>query len=438
VVNPLRELLHNASETYRLEPRYYRLTSCVGLLGVLVGIRIFLVGGEVLAALLHVTPDGPLRSQPNGTLWIVAFIACIPVAVYAGAVLVAGVFAAVMVGLGKVTPAEALPYTLLSRYPVSWFKSSMAPAPSGEGTAPGRPLWQRLPVVVRAVLTGAVVATAGTVPWALLASANVKHGSAVPWAVPPAALYLWLFWRYVRGAGWPASTAETRRTTCRAHRLSDEVWGAAMMAGILGLVALVLLLRVVNRMVTLPAQPTDDLSHLPFMTLVPLLLMGAVVAGIAEESAFRGYMQGPIERRHGPVIAILVTGGLFGLAHFTHPEVTLILMPYYLAVAAIYGSLAYLTNSIMPSVVLHAGGNVLGAIGLFAGGRSDWQAASSPEPLIWESGADASFWLSFVAALGAGAAALWAYAALATVARKEPAATHAPRWREDAGQDTGG
>ena len=66
--------------------------------------------------------------------------------------------------------------------------------------------------------------------------------------------------------------------------------------------------------------------------------MASIVAGVVEEASFRGYMQGPIERRHGPVVAILVTGSVFGFAHFTHPEVTLILMPYYLAVAAIYGA----------------------------------------------------------------------------------------------------
>lgn len=281
-------------------------------------------------------------------------------------------------------------------------------------------LWRRFPVVVRAVLTGSVLGAVGTTPWAVLVSANSKYWSAVPWAVPPTALYLWLFWRYVQGAGWPRSTAEARRTNCRANRLSEEVWGAALFAGGLGLVALVLFLGVMNRLVRLPSQPTDDLTHIPFVTLVPWLLMSAVVAGIAEESSFRGYMQGPIERRHGPVVAILVTGSLFGFAHFTHPEVTLILMPYYLAVAAIYGALAYLTNSILPSVVLHAGGNVLSAIGLFAGGRAEWQASSSPAPLIWETGADASFWISCVAALIVGAAAVWAYAALANVARKAP------------------
>jgi membrane protease YdiL (CAAX protease family) len=279
-------------------------------------------------------------------------------------------------------------------------------------------LWRRFPVVVRAVLTGSVLGAVGTTPWAVLVSANSKYWSAVPWAVPPTALYLWLFWRYVQGAGWPRSTAEARRTNCRANRLSEEVWGAALFAGGLALVALVLFLGVMNRLVRLPSQPTDDLTHIPFVTLVPWLLMSAVVAGIAEESSFRGYMQGPIERRHGPVVAILVTGSLFGFAHFTHPEVTLILMPYYLAVAAIYGALAYLTNSILPSVVLHAGGNVLSAIGLFAGGRAEWQASSSPAPLIWETGADASFWISCVAALIVGAAAVWAYAALANVTRK--------------------
>lgn len=95
--------------------------------------------------------------------------------------------------------------------------------------------------------------------------------------------------------------------------------------------------------------------------------MGSIVAGVVEEAAFRGYLQGTIERRHGPVIAILVTGSIFGFAHFTHPEVTLVLLPYYLAVAAVYGALAYLTNSILPSLVLHAGGNMLSAFDLFHG-----------------------------------------------------------------------
>lgn len=278
-------------------------------------------------------------------------------------------------------------------------------------------LWRRLPVIVRAVLTGSVLAGAGTLPWSLLVKTNLRFFSSVPWAVLLTIPYLWLFWRYAEGAGWPRSTAEVRRTNLRANRLSGDVWGPALLAGGLGLAALVLLLRVINRLVAFPEQEVPDLSKIPFVTVMSMLVMSSIVAGVVEEAAFRGYMQGPIERRHGPVVAILVTGSLFGFAHFTHPEVTLILMPYYLAVAAIYGVLAYLTNSILPSMVLHAGGNVLGYADLLARGRTEWQASSSPAPLIWETGADAFFWISSVAFIIVGAVAVWAYSMLATVVR---------------------
>ncbi|MEO7501089.1 MAG: CPBP family intramembrane glutamic endopeptidase [Gemmatimonadaceae bacterium] len=277
--------------------------------------------------------------------------------------------------------------------------------------------WAQLPVVVRAIISGGVMATVGTVPWGLLAGFNLKHMPSVPWAVVPAALLLWMFWRYARGDWRPRSTSEARRKGLRANSLPGEVWGAAMLAGVVGLVALVLMQRVMNRLVVLPQQQDADLAKYPVLTVAILVAMGSVVAGVVEEGSFRGYMQGPIERRHGPVMAIVVTGLLFGFAHFTHPEVTIVLMPYYLAVAAVYGALAYFTNSIFPSMVLHAGGNMLAAIDLFALGQSEWQASPNPAPLIWATGTDASFWVSLVAFLFVGSAAVWAYAGLAAVAR---------------------
>jgi membrane protease YdiL (CAAX protease family) len=282
-------------------------------------------------------------------------------------------------------------------------------------------LWRRMPVILRALLIGSTALAAGTLPWAALVAANQRFLPSVPWSVLPAVFYLWLYWRYVRGEGWPRSTAEARRTNTRANHLSDDVWGAALLAGALGLGALMLMQNIMNRLVVLP-QRQEDVSMFPFGTLFVLLVMGSVVAGVVEEAAFRGYMQGPIERRHGPVIAILVTGILFGFAHFTHPEVTLILMPFYLAVAAIYGTLAYLTNSILPSMVLHAGGNVFVGLIFFTTGRSEWQGSPIPAPLIWETGTDASFWITVVGFLIVGAAAVGAYAALASVARPHPGA----------------
>ena len=278
-------------------------------------------------------------------------------------------------------------------------------------------LWRRLPVLVQAVITGLAVATAGTVPWAALVAANIKHEPALPWAVPIMAAYLWFFWRYVRGEGWPQSTAAARRASSRANGLVADLWGPALLAGVLGLVSVLLLQGVLSRVVALPQQRELDVSRYPVVTVLLWVLMSAVVSGVVEETAFRGYLQRPIERRHGPLIAILVTGGLFGLVHFSHPEVTLVLLPYYMAVAAVYGALAHFTDSTLPSMLLHGGGNALSAFDLFARGRSEWQLSAAPNPLVWETGPDAAFVASAVGLVVVGAATVWAYSGLSHAAR---------------------
>jgi membrane protease YdiL (CAAX protease family) len=242
------------------------------------------------------------------------------------------------------------------------------------------------------------------------------------------AVYLWFFWRYVRGAGWPRSTAAARRASSRANGRPDYLWGPALLAGVLGLVSVLLLQGVLSRLVALPQQQDLDVSQYPLPTVLLWLLMSAVVAAVVEETAFRGYLQRPIERRHGPVIAILVAGSLFGLVHFTHREVTLALLPYYMAVAAVYGALAYVTDSTLPSMVLHGGGDVFSAFDLFARGRSEWQLSAAPQPLVWEGGLDAPFLTNATALLAVGAATVWAYAALARAARatRTPAARPRP------------
>ena len=280
-------------------------------------------------------------------------------------------------------------------------------------------VWRRLPVVVRAVLTGTAAGAAGTVPWGLLASANLRHGSALPWAVPVMAVYLVLYWRYLaRGRGWPQSTADARRANARANPPDGDVWGAALLAGMLGLVSILLLQGVMSRLVVLPQQRELDPSQYPALTVLLWIVMSAVVAGVVEETSFRGYLQRPIERRHGPVAAILVSGSVFGFVHFTHPEVGFVLMPYYLAVAAVYGMLAYLTDSIFPSMVLHAGGNMFSVFDLFTRGRSEWQLSTTPRPLVWQTGADAAFWGNVVALLAVVTLTVFAYASLAGVTRR--------------------
>jgi membrane protease YdiL (CAAX protease family) len=228
--------------------------------------------------------------------------------------------------------------------------------------------------------------------------------------VPLIAVYIWCFWRYLNGAGKPQSTAEERRASLRANAVPASVWAWALLAGGLGIVALVLALRVANRLVMLPEQEIPDLSKVPDLTVLALLLMSAPVAGIIEEAAFRGYMQGPIERRYGLVVAILITGTMFAVAHLDFAP---ILWPYYVAVAAIYGTVTYLTGSILPAVVLHTGGNLYSNFDLWLHGQAEWQASPGAAALIWTTGADKGFWISIVALLIVLTGTGWAYARLA-------------------------
>ena len=149
-----------------------------------------------------------------------------------------------------------------------------------------------------------------------------------------------------------------------------------------------------------------------------LLLMAAPVAGIIEEAAFRGFMQGPIERRYGITVAILVTGTMFAVAHL---DFTWVLWPYYVTVAAIYRTVTSLTKSILPAIVLHTSGNLYSNMDLWLHGQAEWQSSAGPATRIWTSGVDRAFLLSIVALLAAAAAMAVAFIGLARAADRRTA-----------------
>ncbi|MEO7966664.1 MAG: alpha/beta fold hydrolase [Gemmatimonadaceae bacterium] len=254
-----------------------------------------------------------------------------------------------------------------------------------------------------------LVMLAGTIPRNILFAANLRWGVDTPWAVPVTALYLWFFWRYVSGKIGPASTSIERRTNLRANRISGRAWVWALAAGVLGIVVLVIALRIVNRMVVLPEQTLPDLSHIPRLTVLTLLLAAVPVAGIVEEVGFHGYMQVPLERRLGVVVAILISGTMFAISHL---DFTPVLRAYYVAVAAINGSITYLTDSVLPSIVLHTAGNVYSNLDLWLTGHAEWQASSTPRETVGKTGGDASLWLTVGAMLIVTAAAIGAFVGL--------------------------
>ena len=278
-------------------------------------------------------------------------------------------------------------------------------------------LWARLPLLVRAVLVGSVVLTAGGMFTGPLLFANIKFWPAVPWSVPLLAIYMWVFWQYLRGRWWPRSTSDARRRGLRANPLSAAAWRWALSAGSLGLIGVFALHWVVGRLMPLKFAVPSILQTLPSFTLISILLMLSVIAGIVEEAAFRGFMQGPIETRHGVVTAITVVSIVFGAAHLTdsQPGMTIARMFFIVLASVFYGLMVHLTNSILPGLVLHATGDAIGIVWI-------WWLAQRPDRPVSPRGfasasADPQFWTNCTIALVFGAASVWAFRRLALITR---------------------
>jgi membrane protease YdiL (CAAX protease family) len=279
-------------------------------------------------------------------------------------------------------------------------------------------------VILTAVVLGVGVLLAGGLPWTmLLAPASVRYAVAVPWAIAPMSLYLWIYWQYISGAWGSPDTAAARRQNLRANPLTGDVWLSSLCAGLVGFGALLAFVSVMARVVTLPASAPLTLPEgMPRATAFLLLVMSSIVAGVTEEAAFRGYMQGPIERRYGLAPAILVNGTAFGLLHFAnHPDDVLTMLPYYIAVSAVYGGLTWAANSILPALVLHAGGDVWSLGRLWLTGRPEWQLSEAPVSTIWQGGIDTAFLMAMGALLLFAALTIWAYASVRRMSRP-----HAP------------
>jgi membrane protease YdiL (CAAX protease family) len=95
------------------------------------------------------------------------------------------------------------------------------------------------------------------------------------------------------------------------------------------------------------------LDIMPAVTGWIIIVMSSVVAGICEETGFRGYMQVPLEKKFGPVTAIFITSILFTLIHLSHSWAAPIL-PHIFFASLLLGLLAYQSGSLFPGIIGHS------------------------------------------------------------------------------------
>jgi hypothetical protein len=82
------------------------------------------------------------------------------------------------------------------------------------------------------------------------------------------------------------------------------------------------------------------------------------------------------------------------------------MLPYYVAVTAVYGGITSATNSILPALVLHVVGDVWSLTRLWLTGAAEWQSATPSEP-IWTTGVDRGFVVAVLALVSLSAATVW-------------------------------
>jgi membrane protease YdiL (CAAX protease family) len=206
--------------------------------------------------------------------------------------------------------------------------------------------------MARAIITGLLVSSIGVFAWDALVSLLPAPGS-ILLMIP----MLWIYVRYFSGSIGALSTRERRQILFRDTALSPAAWKW----GMTGAAVFVLLIQssfvVTFRLVPFPASRfTADyrvLERMPVWSAWSLVIMASVVAGICEETGFRGYMQGGMEKKYGPWTAIVITSIVFTLIHLSHSWAAPI-FPHIFFASVLLGVLAWKTRSLIPGIIGHS------------------------------------------------------------------------------------
>jgi len=249
--------------------------------------------------------------------------------------------------------------------------------------APSR--WAKLPILLRAIISGLLVTVVTVNVWPLL-----LLNLGVPLAAFAEAIFLGLFLWWTGGGGPPHTTEAARATAFRSGTLSPRQWFWGLIAAFFFAATIHASIVLLFRFVSFPMAAFRhgyDVSFIPSQPLRWLAVVAsATSAGICEETGFRGYMQRPIELRHGGPVAILISSLFFMALHLTKDWATLGMVPIVFGAGVLLGLLAWSSGSLIPNML----GHVLMDIGLFAYWWTGIAGDFTARPII-DSGVDQPF-----------------------------------------------
>jgi membrane protease YdiL (CAAX protease family) len=211
-------------------------------------------------------------------------------------------------------------------------------------------IWQRIPVLIRAILMMFVIGILGANGIALFSIALKPPISLIVIFV-----YLFLYWKFFSGSWGPKKTAEIRKKYFRAGRLSPKVWKWSLLLAILFALVFQSSLVVIFRLFQFPAELFDQgfgFESLPLWMAWAIIFLAALSAALTEEVGFRGYSQVLLEEHYGPFLGILITTVLFVLLHLNQAW-ALPAFVQLIAAGLFAGVFAYASGSLLPGIISH-------------------------------------------------------------------------------------
>jgi membrane protease YdiL (CAAX protease family) len=207
-------------------------------------------------------------------------------------------------------------------------------------------------VAISAVVKGLLIGLIAANIWPILMISLGMPAAAIAEAAF-LALYIW----WTSGGGPPSSTKEARAAAFRKTSLTLAQWAWGLVAAVFFATTIHAALVVLFRIVPFPIDAFRQ-DYRGFSVVSPVFQWVAIVtaaasAGICEETGFRGYMQQPIEKRHGVVAAVFVSSVLFTVFHLTKSWALPGMVPIVLAAGVLLGLIAWASGSLVPGIIGH-------------------------------------------------------------------------------------
>jgi membrane protease YdiL (CAAX protease family) len=138
-------------------------------------------------------------------------------------------------------------------------------------------------------------------------------------------------------------------------------------AGFVGQIVLLLLLSLVYHLLGVDVDKVGETAEeltegaTNAVGVVLLVLIVGLAAPVFEELFYRGLWLRAVERRAGPVVAVIATSTLFGLVHFEPYD-----LPALIGFGAVAAILTVRTGRLGPAIWAHVAFNITAVVGLLA------------------------------------------------------------------------